>query len=520
MTAKEAAEPLDAEISRLAQRYQALAVRVLEEAIRLPADWVDRPVDAGGDPSCGLTNHEGPRLEYLKQVIVEIGAVDRPEDVAFDAFGNLVWSLEDPTDGVPREAKSVVWLDGHADTVKALRHRWHEAIGGGIDPYLGLVDASRVDRTFLERELGYLPPESEWEHLVWGRGSADQLGGLVAQIVASRILRETRELGSLKGVLWRSHATVAEEDNDGGGPMYLVREELPKASPDGIPDVVILTDSTGCAREGAVGIYRGQRGRMQIEVCVTGKSCHGSMPQEGRNPLEYGATIVAEATEQHAQGDGFATDPFLGRGTRTASWAALETPSDCAVPERFTFRFDRRLTAGEDPVVALGQIERLASVARARAAGLTVDVRVPLYTEKTWRGWPTSNPQIYPGWATPEDHPAISAAVDAYHRVASPLVAQNGTGGALRKEPRVSRWVFSTDGVGFPSAVKGSPIQVPESKRWVRSGPFRHPAMIGIGAGLEQNTHKVGECVDVREIPVVTALLARFPTLYRKAATS
>ena len=514
MTAKKTADPLDAEISRLAQRYQSFAVRILKEAIRVPADWVERSPDEGGDPACGLSNHEGPRLEYLKQVILEIGAVDRPEDVAFDAYGNLVWQLEDPTDGVPREQKSVVWIDGHADTVKPLRHRWHETIGGGIDPYLGLVDAKRVDRAFLSRELGYLPPESEWEHLVWGRGSADQLGGLVSQIVASKILRETRELGSLKGVIWRSHATVAEEDNDGGGPMYLVREELPKASAGGIPDVVILTDSTGCARDGAVGIYRGQRGRMQIEVCVTGKSCHGSMPQEGRNPLEYGATILAEATEQ-AKGDVFASDPFLGRGTRTASWAVLETPSDCAVPERFTFRFDRRLTAGEDPAHALAQIERLPSVARTRAAGLDVDVRVPGYREKTWRGTQADNPQIYPGWATPEDHPAVSAAVDAYRRVASPLVAKDGTGGALRKEPRVSRWVFSTDGVGFPSLADGSPIRVPASKRWVSSGPFRHPAMIGIGAGLEQNTHKIGECVDEREIPIVIALLARFPSLYR-----
>jgi putative selenium metabolism hydrolase len=510
-----APDPLDVEIGKLARKYSALAVRVLQEAIRLPADWVDRSGEEGGDPACGLSNHEGPRLEYLKQVIVEIGAVDRAEDVAFDAFGNLAWTLEDPADGVPRDAKSVVWLDGHADTVRALRHRWHETIGGGIDPYLGLTNPARVNRAFLAKELGYLPPEREWEHLVWGRGSADQLGGLVSQIVASKILREVRGLGALKGVIWRSHATVAEEDNDGGGPMYLVREELPKAAAEAIPDVVILTDSTGSATEGAVGIYRGQRGRMQIEVRVTGKSCHGSMPQEGRNPLEYGAAIVLEATEQAAKGDGFGSDPFLGRGTRTASWATLESPSDCAVPERFTFRLDRRLTAGEDPSRALAQIEGLAGVARARAAGLGVDVSVPLYAEKTWRGWPAHNPQIYPGWVTPEEHPAVAAAVDAYRRVASPLVERDGTAGALRKKPRVGRWVFSTDGVGFPSPADDAALRVPASKRWVRTGPFRHPAMIGIGSGLEQNTHKIGECVDVRELPVVIALLARFPSLYR-----
>jgi putative selenium metabolism hydrolase len=490
-------------------------VRVLKEAIRLPADFVDRPADAGGDPACGTSNHEGPRLEFLRRTLAEIGAVDRPEDAAYDAFGNLRWEIEDPADGVPCAEKTVVWFDGHVDTVRALRPRWHEAIGGGIDPYLGLVDPSRVDRGFLGAELGWLPPEAEWPHLVWGRGSADQLGGVVSQMIASRILRETRPLGSLRGVIVRGYATVAEEDNDGGGPKWVMREEVPRASPDAIPDVVILTDSTGSATEGALGIYRGQRGRMQIEVVVTGKSCHGSMPHEGRNPLEYGAVIVAEAAERAGRGAEFRDDAFLGKGTRTASWSALETPSDCAVPERFTFRLDRRLTAGEDPRDALRQIEVLPGVARARAAGLTVEVRVPHYGEKSWRGVPADNPQIYPGWVTPESHPAVAAAVESWRRAATPVIGADGRGGGLRREPRVGRWVFSTDGVGYPT--EASKLPIAPAKRWVTTGPFVHPAMIGLGCGIEQNTHKIGECVDTRELPVAAAVLARFPSAYREA---
>ena len=38
--------------------------------------------------------------------------------------------------------------------------------------------------------------------------------------------------------------------------------------------------------------------------------------------------------------------------------------------------------------------------------------------------------------------------------------------------------------------------------------------MLGIGPGIEQNTHKIGECIDSREVPVVVAFLARFPTMY------
>ena len=135
-----------------------------------------------------------------------------------------------------------------------------------------------------------------------------------------------------------------------------------------VPDVVILTEGTGDAYKGALGIYRGQRGRMQIEVTVTGRSCHGSMPWEGLNPLEYGGAIIAEAARRYDERDGFLDDPFLGHGTRTASWAQLETPSDCAVPDRFTFRFDRRLTVGELPEQALADIDSLDSV-RGRPRG-------------------------------------------------------------------------------------------------------------------------------------------------------
>jgi putative selenium metabolism hydrolase len=500
-------ESLDTRIAALAAAYRPLAASILAEVVRIPADHVAE------DPSCGLSNHEAPRLEWLRRRLFEIGAVRRPEDAFFDAFGNLVWTLEDPDDGVPRADKKVVYFDGHSDTVKALRSQWIDKIGGGIDAYDGLTDPSRVDRAFLEQQLGWLPPADQWEHLLFGRGTADQLGGVVAQAVASKILLELAPLGALRGVVIRSYATVAEEDNDGGGPMYVTRGLLPEA-PEWVPDAVVLTEGTGDSTKGALGIYRGQRGRMQIEVVVTGRSCHGSMPWEGLNPLEYGAAILVEAAEQYRAGEGFAQHAFLGGGTRTASWATLESPSDCAVPDRFTFRFDRRITAGEVPEEAVAAIEGLKAVAAAREAGLGVEVRVPVYDQPTWTGYVLNNPQVYLGWETPEEHPAIRAAVASYRGVVSPHVPEGGAGGELRREPRVDRWIFSTDGVGFPIPVEGSGVEVPASKGWVRTGAFHHPPMFGVGPGIEQNTHKIGEAVDLRELQHAIAMLARFPSRF------
>ena len=76
-------------------------------------------------------------------------------------------------------------------------------------------------------------------------------------------------------------------------------------------------------------------------------------------------------------------------------------------------------------------------------------------------------------------------------------------------------WYDTTDGVGVPVPREGSGIDVPESKRWIAAGVFHHPAMFGIGPGIEHNTHKIGECVDTREIAPVIAFYARFPSVYR-----
>ena len=234
---------------------------------------------------------------------------------------------------------------------------------------------------------------------------------------------------------------------------------------------------------------------MTIEVRVTGRSCHGSIPREGLNPLEHGGAILAEAAARHERGEGFLHDPLLGPGSRTASWGEVETPSDCSVPERFTFRLDRRLTSGESPEQALRDVESLESVRRARAAGLAVEIAVPVYEQPTWRGYVPCIPQVYLSWRTPEEHPAIQAALATYRGVVTPHVDVRRRGRRLAAPRAAPR----TAGCSRPTAWAGRrplsepALVVPESKRWVTAGEYRHPAMFGFGSGIMQNAHKIGE---------------------------
>ena len=51
--------------------------------------------------------------------------------------------------------------------------------------------------------------------------------------------------------------------------------------------------------------------------------------------------------------------------------------------------------------MAVTEVERLAAIETAREAGLTVEIRVPVYEQPTITGYIPGNAQIYPGWVTP-----------------------------------------------------------------------------------------------------------------------
>ena len=78
-----------------------------------------------------------------------------------------------------------------------------------------------------------------------------------------------------------SQGTVQEEDC--GRPLLAVTLSMRTRS---APPFVVSTEPT----DG--GIYRGQRGRMEIRVDVKGISCHGSAPERGDNAIYKMADIL------------------------------------------------------------------------------------------------------------------------------------------------------------------------------------------------------------------------------------
>ncbi len=187
------------------------------------------------------------------------------------------------------------------------------------------VDVGNVDNWTFDPLGGEIK-----DGFVHGRGSVDQKGGPAAFVTAGRILKE---LGFDKELTIYFVGSVIEEDCDGLCWKYIIEE-------DGIkPDFVISTEPTN------LNIYRGQRGRMEMEVHFYGVSSHGSAPERGKNAIYMASRAALEIEKLN---DRLTGDNFLGKGSITVTEIISGSPSLCAVADYARIHIDRRLTTRRD----------------------------------------------------------------------------------------------------------------------------------------------------------------------------
>ncbi len=353
------------------------------------------------------------------------------DEIRIDGLGNILGRIG--------SGRTVVAIDGHVDTV------------GVGDPSTWTRDPYRGDLK---------------DGIVFGRGAGDQEGGVAAAVYGARILRE---LGPDEDVQVWVTGTVMEEDCDGLCWQYILREKVLA------PDVVVITEPTNLA------VYRGHRGRMEIEVRTQGLSCHGSAPERGVNAVYKMAPIVAdiERLNERLSQRG---DPFLGPGSVTISDIRSTSPSLCAVADSSTIHLDRRLTQGDTLESAVAEIATLDSVVRAGATVTVLDYARPSYTGLAY---PTR--KYYPTWVLEESDPAVVAAVRAGETV-------------LGSRPPVGKWTFSTNGVAT-------------------CGLFHVPT-VGFGPGHEIYAHSPDDQCPVDHLTRAAAFYAAYPSMFARVSGS
>ena len=343
--------------------------------------------------------------------------------VEIDPMGNILGTIG--TGG------RLMAMDAHIDTVGVgNRDNWE------FDPYEGYED----------------------DRCIGGRGTSDQEGGMAAMVYAGRIIKDLNLEDDYTLVMT---GTVQEEDCDGLCWQYILRELGLK------PEFVVSTEPT----DG--GIYRGQRGRMEIRVDVKGLSAHGSAPERGVNAIFRMGHILKELEELHTR---LKDDPFLGKGSLTVSEIFYTSPSRCAVADGCSISVDRRLTRGEDRELALSQIRALAAV---RAAG--AEVSMYTYERPSYTGLVYPTDCYFPTWVLPEDHVVCKSSVETYTSL-------------FGEKPRVDKWTFSTNGVSI-------------------MGMFGIPC-VGFGPGREKEAHAPNEKTWKADLVRCAAFYAALPLVY------
>ena len=395
-------------IKEAAKGYEQDMTRFLRDIVKFPGE------------SCG-------EKEHIDRIAEEMRKLDF-DKVEIDPMGNVL--------GYMGTGKTLIGFDAHIDTVGiGNKANWD------FDPYEGF--------------------ESETE--IGGRGTSDQLGGIVPAVYGARIMKDLGLLSDKYTVLVTG--TVQEEDCDGLCWQYIINEDGLK------PEFVVSTEPT----DG--GIYRGQRGRMEIRVDVSGVSCHGSAPERGDNAIYRMAHIMTELEQLNAR---LADDPFLGKGTLTVSQIFYTSPSRCAVADSCAISVDRRLTFGEDKDLAISQIENLPSV---KAAGDKAKVSMYTYEVPSWTGLVYPTDCYFPTWVLPEDHVVTKSTEETYRSL-------------FGREPRTDKWTFSTNGVAI-------------------QGRYGIPC-VGFGPGAESQAHAPNEITWKQDLVTCAAVYVAAVNLYKE----
>ncbi len=369
-----------------------------------------------------IPSESGNERNILKRIREEMrqAGFDRVE---IDPMGNLL--------GYVGNGRHLIAMDAHVDTVGPgnIRNWTH-------DPYLGHED----------------------EKSIIGLGTSDQAAGMAAMVYAGKIIKEL-ELHSDYTLLVTG--TVQEEVCDGLCWQYIIEES-------GIrPEFVVCTEpSSGKIR-------RGQKGRMEVRIAVSGKSAHASAPHKGDNAIFTMGKVLADLENLSGH---LKDDPFLGKATLTVSEIFFTSPSRCAVPDSCWISVDRRLTAGETVESAMQEFNALPTVKKTGATVTLYHFDTPSYT-----GLVYPSDCYFPSWTLHENHLVCQTLVEAY----SSLFA---------KKPGIANWNFSTNGVSI-------------------MGWHKIPC-IGFGPGQIDQAHTPDERLRKKDMVESAAMYSVIPTLY------
>ena len=210
---------------------------------------------------------------------------------------------------------------------------------------------------------------------IYGRGSQDMKGGLVAMIGAAKVIAE---LGGPKAGRLIVAGVIDEEYTSIGARTFVK---------DWTADAAVVGEPTD------MSVAIGHKGFEWVEIDVEGRAAHGSRPTEGQDAIFRMGRVLRklETLDQDLQNRG--PDRLMGTGSLHGSF--VEGGSEWSTyPDRCTLRLERRTIAGEPDKVSLAEVEAIIRDLRLEDSDFRASVKYVFGQ---------------PPYETPVDHPLASA---------------------------------------------------------------------------------------------------------------
>ncbi len=344
------------------------------------------------------------------------------DEVRFDKMGNILGRIG--------SGPKVLVYDSHIDTVgigDPAAWRW--------DPFKGKIE----------------------DGVLFARGACDEKGSTPGMVYG---LALARDLGLLPGYTAYYFGNM-EEWCDGIAPNSFVEVD-PKIR----PDFVVIGEPT------RMQVYRGHKGRIELQITASGRSAHAAHHHLGDNAVYKLLDIIAGVRDLDAE---LPSDPFLGKATVVVTDAEVHTPSINAVPDLFSIFIDRRITFGETRKAIVDRIQAL--IPDDLRAGVTL--KELFYDTPSYTGFVFPVEKYYPPWALDEAHPLVRAGQRTMARL-------------WGEEPPTGKWGFSTNGTYWAGKA-----QIPS---------------IGFGPGDEVHAHTTLDQNRLDDVVRATEWYALFPS--------
>lgn len=212
-------------------------------------------------------------------------------------------------------------------------------LGGGTGPSLMFMayamthPANRMSEPFAGERDG---------NRIRGRGLAEQKGALAAAIAAVAAARHVPLTGRLTLAI-----TAAGET----GRHDAARAVL--AAMDHVPEATVIAIGTS----GRLALAN--KGRLDVEVTVSGQAAHSSMPSAGVDAITGARRVLDSVLALDVSGR---VHPGLGPATLVATSIRSWPDATHTIQDEVRLMFDRRLLPGDDPDAAFAAIARAAEI--------------------------------------------------------------------------------------------------------------------------------------------------------------